>query len=162
MRSHLRIDFDFSLLLRTKLWTWKKEEKMKSLSGLYIKAAPIRFCSVLFCFLFCLFFRFVLFLFVCLFFDLIVFVCFCFVLFLCFFAGLHAKEQGVSVLTLSNQGTFTPVGAQGGSPRDPTVENHFPTGILQWNLHHICMGYKNSQFCKKNLKMLYRFKMAAK
>ena len=25
-----------------------------------------------------------------------------------------------------------------GVPRDPTVENHFPTGILQWNLHHIC------------------------
>ena len=37
----------------------------------------------------------------------------------------------------------------GGFPRDPSVENHFPTGILQWNLYHICMGYKNSQFCKK-------------
>ena len=32
---------------------------------------------------------------------------------------------------LSDQGTFTPVGVQGGGPRDPSVENHFPTGILQ-------------------------------
>ena len=24
----------------------------------------------------------------------------------------------------------------GGVPRDPTVENHFPSRILQWNLHH--------------------------
>ena len=41
-------------------------------------------------------------------------------------------------------------------------ENHFSTGILQWNLHHICTGNKKSQFCKKKIKMLYRFKMAAK
>ena len=33
--------------------------------------------------------------------------------------------------------------------------------ILQWNLHHICMDYKKSQFCKKKLKMLYCFKRAA-
>ena len=26
-----------------------------------------------------------------------------------------------------------------GVPRDPTVENHFPKGILQWNFHHICI-----------------------
>ena len=36
-----------------------------------------------------------------------------------------------------------------GVPRAPSVENHFSTGILQRNLHHICMGYKNLQFCKK-------------
>ena len=37
----------------------------------------------------------------------------------------------------------------GGVPRDPSVENHFPSRILQWNLHHICMDYKKSQFWKK-------------
>ena len=41
---------------------------------------------------------------------------------------------------------------RGGVPRDPSVENHFPTGILQWNLHHMCMDYKKSQFWKKFLK----------
>ena len=42
-------------------------------------------------------------------------------------------RQGQGVRHLSDQGTFTPVGAQGGGgvPRDPTVENRFPTGILQ-------------------------------
>ena len=30
--------------------------------------------------------------------------------------------------------------------------NHFSTGILQWNLHHICTGNKKSQFCKKKKK----------
>ena len=50
----------------------------------------------------------------------------------------------------------------GGVPRDPTVENHFPSQILQWNLHHICMDYKKSQFCNKKIEKLYRFKMAAK
>ena len=34
----------------------------------------------------------------------------------------------------------------------PPWENHFPTRILQWNLHHICTGHKKSQFCKKNWK----------
>ena len=35
-------------------------------------------------------------------------------------------------IPLSDPGTFTPVGAQGGRvPRDPTVENHFPSPILQ-------------------------------
>ena len=30
-------------------------------------------------------------------------------------------------------------------------ENYFSTGILQWNLHHICTGNKKKkQFCKKN------------
>ena len=38
----------------------------------------------------------------------------------------------------------------GGGSMEPPWENHFPTGILQWNLHHICTGYKKSQFCKKN------------
>ena len=50
----------------------------------------------------------------------------------------------VQIVLLSDQGTFTPVGAQGGGG-----ENHFPTGILQWNLHHICTGYKKSEFCQK-------------
>ena len=36
-----------------------------------------------------------------------------------------------------------------GVPWNPPWENHFPTGILQWNLHHICTGHKKSQFCKK-------------
>ena len=40
----------------------------------------------------------------------------------------------------------------GGVPRDQTVENHFPSRIFQWNLHHICMDYKKSQFCKKKKK----------
>ena len=33
----------------------------------------------------------------------------------------------------SDQGTYTPVGAQGGGrvPRDPTVEKHFSSRILQ-------------------------------
>ena len=44
-----------------------------------------------------------------------------------------------------------------GVPRDPTVENHFPTGILQWNLHHIFLGYKNSQFCKKKIENFVPF-----
>ena len=44
-----------------------------------------------------------------------------------------------------------------GVPRDPSVENHFPTGILQWNLHHIFMGYKNSQFCKKKIENVVPF-----
>ena len=50
----------------------------------------------------------------------------------------------------SDQGTFTPVGAQGSM--EPPWENHFPTGILQWNLHHICTGNKKTQFCKKKKK----------
>ena len=52
---------------------------------------------------------------------------------------------------ISDQGTFTPVGGQGGFHGTPR-ENHFPTRILQWNLHHICTGYKKSQFCKKKFK----------
>ena len=35
---------------------------------------------------------------------------------------------------------------------EPPWENHFPTRILQWNLHHICTGYKKSQFFKKKKK----------
>ena len=66
------------------------------------------------------------------------------------------------MLTLkSDQGTFTPVGAQGGS-MEPPWENHFPTGILHWNLHHICRGHKNHNSANFLKKMLYRFKMAAK
>ena len=38
---------------------------------------------------------------------------------------------------------------RGGDPRDPTVENHFSSRILQCNLPHICMDYKKLQFCKK-------------
>ena len=40
-----------------------------------------------------------------------------------------------------------------GGPRDPTVENHFPSRILQWILHHICMDYKKSQFWKRKWKL---------
>ena len=65
-------------------------------------------------------------------------------------ARVHLKNVDLFKGSLSDQGTFTPVGAQGVVPRDPTVENHFPSRILQWNLHHICMDYKKSQFCKKN------------
>ena len=32
-------------------------------------------------------------------------------------------------------------------PRKPLSH----TSILQWNLHHICTGYKKSQFCKKKI-----------
>ena len=39
-----------------------------------------------------------------------------------------------------------------GVPRDPNVEKHFSSQILQWNLHHICMDYKKQQFCKKKKK----------
>ena len=34
-----------------------------------------------------------------------------------------------------------------GTPR----ENHFPTGILQWNLHHLCTGHKNHNSAKKKI-----------
>ena len=44
-----------------------------------------------------------------------------------------------------------PLVPKGGSMELPW-ENHFSTGILQWNLYHICTGYKKSQFCKKILK----------
>ena len=40
----------------------------------------------------------------------------------------------------------------GGVPWNPPWENHFSTGILQWNLHHIRTGYKKSQSCKKKSK----------
>ena len=53
---------------------------------------------------------------------------------------------------LSDQGTFTPVGAQGGgiSSNPPPRENNFPTVILQWNLHHLCTGNKNNTILRKN------------
>ena len=35
-----------------------------------------------------------------------------------------------------------------GVPWNPP-ENHFPTRILQWNLHHIYMDYNKLNFCKK-------------
>ena len=41
------------------------------------------------------------------------------------------------------QGTFTPVGAQGGTgSMEPPLRNHFLSGVLQWNLHHICMHHQ--------------------
>ena len=40
----------------------------------------------------------------------------------------------------------------GGFPRDPTVENHFPSGILRWNLHHICKHSKNHNSATKFFK----------
>ena len=44
-----------------------------------------------------------------------------------------------------------PLVPKGGS-MEPPWENHFLTGILQWNLHHICTGHKKSQFCQKKKK----------
>ena len=57
------------------------------------------------------------------------------------------KNSTVNLQHLSDQCTFTPVDAQGGS-----MENHFSTWILQWNLLHICTGNNKSQLCKKILK----------
>ena len=37
-------------------------------------------------------------------------------------------------------------------PLVPKGENHFPTGILQWNLHYICTGYIKWHFCEKKIK----------
>ena len=50
---------------------------------------------------------------------------------------------------------------EGGSPRDQIVENHFPSGILQWNLYHVSMHYKKKNRNSEE-KMLYRFEMEAK
>ena len=61
------------------------------------------------------------------------------------------SELCSSLTLLSDQVTFTPVGAQGGFHGTPR-ENHFPTLVLQWNLHHICTGHKKLQFCKKKIK----------
>ena len=62
------------------------------------------------------------------------------------------KSQYWRKISLSSVSELLPLVPKGGVPRDPSVENHFPTGILQWNLHHMCMDYKKSQFWKKNLK----------
>ena len=78
------------------------------------------------------------------------------------FYMISTDTEVISTYHLSDQGTFTPVGAQGGNSMETSWENHFPTRILQWNLHNICTGYKKSQFCKKKFEMLFRFKMAAK
>ena len=45
--------------------------------------------------------------------------------------GLVQPPLGELGLTLSDQGTFTPVGAQGGGFHGTPRENHFSTGILQ-------------------------------
>ena len=62
-------------------------------------------------------------------------------------------EVGIFVdecrLVLVTKVLLLPLVPKGGVPRDPSVENHFPSRILQRNLHHICMDYKKSQFCKK-------------
>ena len=60
-----------------------------------------------------------------------------------------------SKLTLSSHLKVTkvlllPLVPKGGS-MEPPWENHFPTGILQWNLHSICMDNKKSQFWKKKI-----------
>ena len=57
----------------------------------------------------------------------------------------------------SDQGTFTPVGAQGGVI---PLRKLFSTGILQWNLHHIYMHFKKKIIILKRI--WNRFKMAAK
>ena len=70
--------------------------------------------------------------------------------------NLHARYHGntqryfSNILTLKWPRYFYSRWCPRGVLRDPSVENHFSTGILQYNLHHICMGYKNSQFGKKN------------
>ena len=53
------------------------------------------------------------------------------------------------LLTLKWQRYFYSHWCPRGGSMEPPRENHFPTGILQWNLHHICTGHKKSQFCKK-------------
>ena len=75
---------------------------------------------------------------------------------------LAPQHQYERTLTLQWPRYFYSRWCPRGVPRDPTVENHFPTGILQWYLHHICMDYKKITILQKKLKMLYRFKMAAK
>ena len=61
---------------------------------------------------------------------------------------------------LSNQGTFTPVGAQAGVPwnplRKPLSHRNFAMKFAPY------MYGEYTILQKKNSKMLYRFKMAAK
>ena len=59
---------------------------------------------------------------------------------------------------LSDQGTFTPVGAQGGLHRTPLKKTTFPPEFRNeiWNLHYVCMDYKKSQFCKKKKKKKWK------
>ena len=63
------------------------------------------------------------------------------------------------LVPLSDQGTFTPVGAQG---EPPPWETTFPPEFC----NEICTIYvqaiKNHNSAKTNYKMLFRFKIAAK
>ena len=64
------------------------------------------------------------------------------------------NESDVANIDLNyrlDQGTFTPVSAP--------LENYFPTGILQWNLHHTIMY---ALLKPPSRKQLYRLKMAVK
>ena len=63
--------------------------------------------------------------------------------------GSMTKDKGG--LTLKWPRYFYSRWCPRGVPWNPPWENHFPTRILQWNLHHICTGHKKSQFCKKNI-----------
>ena len=63
---------------------------------------------------------------------------------------------------LSDQGTFTPIGAQGGGSMKPPEKTTSPPEFCN-EICTICVrAIKKSQFCKKKIKMLFRFKMAAK
>ena len=66
--------------------------------------------------------------------------------------GLYRSNFNLTCLTLKWPRYFSRWCPRGGGSMEPPWENHFSTGILQWNLHHICRGYKKSQFCKKILK----------
>ena len=77
-------------------------------------------------------------------------------------SGVEHESVTLTLIKVTKVLLLPLVSKGGGVPRDPTVENHFPIGILQWNLHHIYMDYKKSQFCKKILKSFYCFKEAAK
>ena len=64
----------------------------------------------------------------------------------------RSRRHPVKSLTLKWPRYFySCVSARGGFHGTPR-ENLLPTGILQWNLHHICTGHKKSQFCKKKKK----------
>ena len=50
----------------------------------------------------------------------------------------------IEILHLSDQGTFTPGGAQGGSMDPLRKPLSHSTGILQWNLHHTACVNKSA------------------
>ena len=85
------------------------------------------------------------------------------------FSRKTMKHLNHNASTLSDQGSFTPVGAQGGVPWNPPKKTTFPFSHFKF-CNEICTVYvctiknQNSakEIKKKKIKMLYRFKMAAK